>query len=140
MSPDFATARTEFRFGWWTIALFTVLGVGLEVMHGFKVGAYLDVGNETRRLMWTLAHAHGTLLGLLHIGWAATMRAIEDGDAGKQARTTGMLRAASVLLPGGFFLGGVWTYGSDPGLAAVIMVPLGALALIGGLVSAARQV
>ena len=27
-----------------------------------------------RRLMWTLAHAHGTLLGLVHIAFAVTVR------------------------------------------------------------------
>jgi len=49
-------------WGWWGLLVFLSLGIILEALHGFKVGAYLDVGNETRRLMWTLAHAHGTML------------------------------------------------------------------------------
>ena len=56
--------------------IFGALGLLLESLHGFKVRAYLDVTNETRRLMWTLAHAHGTVLGLgllalAALGWAA---------------------------------------------------------------------
>ena len=27
---------------------------------------------EARRLMWTLAHTHGTLLGLVHLAFSAT--------------------------------------------------------------------
>lgn len=33
--------------------------------------------------------------------------------------------AASVLLPGGFFLGGIFIHGGDPGLG-IFLVPLGA--------------
>src|ERR1041384_1548243 len=55
-------AQRHFRWGWWCLLLFVGLGVVLETMHAFKVSSYLNVGNETRRLMWTLAHAHGTLL------------------------------------------------------------------------------
>ena len=61
MSP---LARRHLKIGWLAIAVFSMMGIALEAAHGFKLGLYLDVGNETRRLMWTLAHAHGTLLGL----------------------------------------------------------------------------
>jgi len=37
--------------------------------------------------------------------------------------------AASVLLPGGFFLGGVVFYSGDPGLG-VLLVPVGAMSLL----------
>lgn len=53
--------------------LFIVLGIALETMHAFKVGSYLNAGNEIRRLMWTLAHAHGTLLALVHLAFGATV-------------------------------------------------------------------
>jgi len=62
------------RFGWWSLLLFTALGLGLESLHGFKVRAYLDVSNETRRLMWTLAHAHGALLSVLHVVFGLSLR------------------------------------------------------------------
>lgn len=52
-------ARRHLRFGWWSLLFFLTFGLGLETLHGLKVGWYLDVENETRRLMWTLAHAHG---------------------------------------------------------------------------------
>ena len=38
------------------------------------------------------------------------------------------LMAASLLLPGGFFLGGLVIYHGDPGLG-ILLVPLGALML-----------
>jgi len=71
--PDAPTyALRHLRFGWWSLLVFATLGLILESLHGFKVRAYLDVSNETRRLMWTLAHAHGTLLavvsGAAHLG------------------------------------------------------------------------
>ena len=60
------------RFGWWSLLVFLSLGGVLETLHGFKVGWYVDVGNETRRLMFTLAHAHGTLLALVNIAAVLT--------------------------------------------------------------------
>ena len=66
-------SRRHLRFGWWSLLLFMGLGLGLEIMHGFKLGFYLDLENETRRFMWRLAHVHGVLLGLLQIALAATL-------------------------------------------------------------------
>ena len=57
--------RRHLRFGWWTLLLFLSLGLVLEALHAFKASGYLSVAHETRRLMWTLAHAHGTLLGII---------------------------------------------------------------------------
>jgi hypothetical protein len=123
--------RRHLRFGWWSLLVFLTLGIVLEMLHGFKVGWYLDVANETRRLMWTLAHAHGTLLSVLHLVFAATA----CGDCRSPARPAAWRRRASAclfgatfLLPGGFFLGGVFVYDGDPGLG-VLLVPVGALLL-----------
>jgi hypothetical protein len=55
------------RFGWWALFISLVVGVFLETLHGFKLGWYLDVNNDMRRLMFTLAHAHGALLALVNI-------------------------------------------------------------------------
>ncbi|MFQ5492069.1 MAG: hypothetical protein ACE5GE_15235, partial [Phycisphaerae bacterium] len=60
-------ARRHLCFGWWSLLLFVAMGLVLESLHGFKVRFYLDVDNQTRRLMWTLCHAHGTLLAVIHI-------------------------------------------------------------------------
>ena len=128
MTPDYA--RRHLRFGWWSLLVFAAAGLGLETLHGFKVAAYLDVSNETRRLMWTLAHAHGTLLSLVHAAFAFTCFAFPTRPGRGAARriASALLIASSVLLPGGFFLGGTFVYEGDPGLG-VWLVPLGALAL-----------
>ncbi len=122
------TSLRHLRIGWLTIALFGLLGLVLETFHGFKVGAYLDRANETRRLMWTLAHAHGTLIGVLHLAMAFTLQSVGlDGPRVQRASTA--LLAAGALLPAGFFLGGVRFYAGDPGLG-IALVPIGAVLLI----------
>jgi hypothetical protein len=125
------------RFGWWSLFVFATLGLMLELLHGFKVQAYLSVSNETRRLMWTLAHAHGVLLGLIHVAFGLSL------DAGRLPmpnvpRTSVALMAASVLLPGGFFAAGIAFYEGDPGVGVVI-VPVGAVLLLIALFTVARD-
>jgi hypothetical protein len=78
--------------------------------------------------MWTLAHAHGIGLALLHMGFAATLALGFDALPPRAARASQLLRWATLLLPGGFFLGGVAPYEGDPGLG-VWLAPLGAAAL-----------
>lgn len=126
------------RLGWWSIALFGGFGLVLETLHGFKLGAYLDVSNETRRLMWTLAHAHGTLLGLAHIGFAWTVSTLSPG-LGRARQASSALAAASLLLPGGFFAGGVRFYAGDPGIG-IALVPIGAVLVIYAAVAVARDI
>lgn len=123
--------------GWWSLLLFATLGLVLESLHGFKVRAYLDASNETRRLMWTLAHAHGTLLALIHIVYGLTLRGAPDLNLRHPELTSGSLIGASVLLPGGFFLGGVQFYSGDPGLG-ILLVPVGASLLLTAVLLVAR--
>jgi hypothetical protein len=118
------------RFGWWSLLVFLSLGGVLETLHGFKVGWYVDVGNETRRLMFTLAHAHGTLLALVNIAAGLTER---KGDRfGLRPSVSFALIWAAILLPAGFFLGGIVVYDGDPGLG-VWLVPIGAALLFYGI-------
>ena len=117
--------------GWWSLLVFLALGLVLEALHGFKVGTYLKLSNETRRLMWTLAHAHGTLLGLVHLGFAFTVRSVPDWAPNTRALASGCLTGAGLLMPAGFFLGGVYIYSGDPGLG-ILLVPLGGLMLLAG--------
>jgi hypothetical protein len=131
-------ARRHLRFGWWSLFVFATLGLVLESLQGFKVRAYLDVANETRRLMWTLAHAHGTLLGVVHVIFALTVRASRDLAAQNLRPISIALIAASALLPGGFFLGGVVFYSGDPGVG-VLLVPIGAILLLFALFAIARK-
>jgi hypothetical protein len=122
-------ARRHLRFGWWSLLFFSVLGLALESLHGFKVRAYLDVSNDTRRLMWTLAHAHGTLLSLVHVLFGLSVRVAPEMGARNRPLMSWCLIGTSCLLPGGFFLGGIMFYGGDPGVG-VLLVPVGAASLI----------
>ena len=120
--------RRHLRYGWIGLLVFATLGSALETLHGFKSAAYLGVGNETRRLFWTLAHAHGVGLSLLHIGLAATVKLAFDAPTPRLLRAGTFLSLATILLPAGFFLGGIATYDGDPGLG-VLLAPIGAALL-----------
>jgi hypothetical protein len=122
-------ARRHLRFGWWSLLFFSILGLTLESLHGFKVRAYLDVSNETRRLMWTLAHAHGALLALVHVMFGLSVRVAPEMSARGRPLVSRCLIGASLLLPGGFFIGGVTFYGGDPGVG-VLLVPVGAVSMM----------
>ena len=106
--------------------MFLSLGGALETLHGFKIGWYVDVGNETRRLMFTLAHAHGTLLALINIAAGLTARKMDRFEL--RPSVSFALIWAAILLPAGFFLGGIVIYDGDPGLG-VWLVPVGAILL-----------
>ncbi|MEM1029179.1 MAG: hypothetical protein AAGN82_02465 [Myxococcota bacterium] len=128
--------RRHLRCGWSTLVVFMLLGLVLEGLHAFKAGFYLDADVETRRLMWTLAHAHGDLVALIHLAFAATVdRSRLDAFAAEVASR--LLLAATVLLPGGFFAGGIVVHGGDPG-AGVLLAPVGAAALIAAAALCAR--
>jgi len=128
-------ARRHLKFGRWCVLVFASAGLVLESLHGFKVRGYLDASNETRRLMWTLAHAHGALVGLINIVAGLMWRAFPPPPNARLVSTS--LIAAGVLLPGGFFLGGVTFYGGDPGIGTVL-VPIGAVLLLYALFCIAR--
>ena len=100
----------------------------LEILHGLKLDLYLDVRNSTRRLMWSLAHAHGTLFSLVHIGFAVTVSRLQEPMAPTASRC---FTWALLIFPLGFLLGGIWLHGGDPGLG-IFLVPVGALLLLAG--------
>jgi hypothetical protein len=132
-----ATVRRHLRIGWWSILVFLTLGVALEALHGFKTPWYLNVSNSTRRLMFTLAHAHGTLLGVLHVAFAATVPQLSGWDTRQRVLASNSLFGAGILIPAGFFLGGLVVYAGDPGLG-IILVPVGALLLFVAVFMTAR--
>jgi predicted GNAT family N-acyltransferase len=117
--------QRHFAIGWLALLVFLTLGIALEALHGFKIGAYLDVDHEARRLGLRLAHAHGVLLGLVNIAFATTLPACHLALAKLVSR---LLAAATILLPGGFFLGGLFARAGDPGVA-ILVVPVGAACL-----------
>src|SRR5205085_10431166 len=122
------------RFGWWSLLLFLSLGGVLETLHGFKIGWYVDVGNDMRRLMFTLARAHGTALALVNIVASLTARHFDGLDL--RTSVSASLIWAGILFPVGFFLGGVATYGGDPGLG-IWRVPVAATPRVYAVISAA---
>lgn len=131
MTDSSSTLAARHRvFGWWSLVVFVLLGFVLETLHGFKVGWYLDLANETRRHLFTLAHAHGTLLGLVHLAFATTESAGLPAPPQRVRLASALFVAASLLLPGGFFLGGLDPRGGDPGFG-VLAAPFGAAALFG---------
>ncbi len=132
-------AGRHLRIGWWALLIFAALGLVLESLQGFKVAAYLDVSNETRRLMWRLAHAHGALLGAINILFALTLGALPSPAFPGAHRISTALIAATILLPGGFLLGGVVFYSGDPGVG-VLLVPIGAVLLLLALFWIARGI
>lgn len=124
------------RFGWWALLAYLTLGLVLEGLHGFKLGWYLDAGHEMRRLMFTLAHAHGTLLALVNLAAGLTARAVAGFTLARSASRA--LVWAAVLMPAGFFLGGLVIHDGDPGLG-VLLVPVGAALLLYGVARTARD-
>ncbi len=132
-----ARVERHLRFGWWYLVMWVILGLVLETLHGFKTGWYLDVGNETRRLMLTLAHAHGAFLALVNIALGLTARSIPGFSLKRSASFS--LVGATILMPVGFLLGGLVIYGGDPGLG-IWLVPLGAFLLVYAVVAIALAV
>ena len=141
ISSDTATAlyiRRHLRFGWWSLLCFLTLGIVLESLHGFKVGWYLDVSHATRRLMWTLAHAHGVMFSLIHVAFGVTLPLLAPDTLRLARLASPCLICASFFLPGGFFLGGLVIHSGDPGLG-ILLVPVGAFFMfIGVLLTACR--
>src|SRR5262245_16248303 len=131
-------ARRHLRFGWWSVLVFLTLGIVLESLHGLKIGWYLDVSNSTRRLMWTLGHAHGTLLGLVNVAFGVSVQVLPGWNSKMRDVASMCLMIGAILMPCGFLLGGIVVYGGDPGLG-ILLVPLGALTLLVALYLTARQ-
>lgn len=128
--------RRHLVFGWAALLAFLALGLVLEALHGLKVGWYLDVASSTRRLMFTLGHAHGTLLALVNIAYALTLERI---PAAAQAGASRWLIAGSLLLPLGFLAGGVITFGGDPN-PGIALAAVGGVALVVAVGLIARSV
>lgn len=120
--------RLHSNIGWWTLLLFVTLGIVLESLHGFKVSWYLNVGEETRRLLWRLAHAHGTFLALVNIVFGLAVKQAGGNHPRWRSIASRCLIGATIALPAGFFLGGTSTYDGDPGIG-IALLPLGAAML-----------
>jgi hypothetical protein len=130
---DQATRRALVT-GFVLLAVFLPLGLTLEALHALKVQVYL--GSTVRREMWTLAHAHGNLLGILCLVFAALGERI-GGDGRRRMRIARLLSAGAVFMPIGFLLGGVLNSEGDPSLL-ILLVPVGGVLVLLALISAMR--
>jgi hypothetical protein len=138
-APRERSIRRHLIEGWGGLFLFTCLGIALECLLAFKVPLYVDVESESRRLLWRLAHAHGTLFSLIHLAAAFSFgRFAERAFPQPAGLISGTLTAASLLIPGGFFLAGVDARAGDPGLS-IALVPAGAVFLLIAFALAARE-
>jgi hypothetical protein len=122
-------AHRNHLLGWCGLLLFLSLGVVLEALHGFKAGFYLDLNQKVRREMWTLSHAHGTLLSLVNVVFAAGVTQFGGWTPARLRLVSLFLIDAALLIPLGFFLGGISPGESDPSLG-ILLVPFGAVLLL----------
>lgn len=121
--------RRHLVFGWCCVLGFILLGLMLDNFHAFHVGWYMDTNHQTRRLMSTLAHAHGTLLGGLHIAFAGTLFIVGESSTRHLRLASSSLLSVSLIMPLGFLLAGIFLLEDQPGIA-IFLVPVGALLLV----------
>ena len=115
--------RRHRRFGWTWLLIWLLFGLVLEMLNGFKASSYLI--EPVRREFWQLAHFHGVtlaLVNLIYVRWAEK----EPLSLGQQNLASWSLIIGSVLMPLGFFLGGLFHFEGDPGLG-IFLSPPGAL-------------
>lgn len=136
-NADPTLVRRHLMFGWWLVSTFLLLGLALEVLHGLKVQWYLSLANEARRLLWTLAHAHGVLLGLLNVAYALSLRNFPVRGR-RTGQVSALLIGGSLCLPTGFLLGGIVVHGGDPNVF-IVLSPVGGAMLAAGVPMAARD-
>jgi hypothetical protein len=119
--------------------VFGALGLGLESLHAIKLPFYVAEASETRRLMWALSHAHGTGLAAINILFAVTLRSAAAPFESYAGAISHCLIAATIVLPLGFFLGGIAFYNGDPGIGGV-GIPVGAMLLLIALALTAARI
>lgn len=129
------SSRVALRTGLCLLAVSLPLGLTLEALHAWKVRVYLD--SALRREMWTLAHAHGNLLGILCLVLAALGPQLVP-DFARRQRFERLLAVGAVMMPLGFLLGGVLNSEGDPSLG-IVLVPVGGVFVFVALVQAIRS-
>lgn len=128
--------RLVLKVGCALLAISLPMGVALEALHGFKVAQWL--ASPMRRELWRLAHAHGSMLGILCLLFVALApHHVEDQRA--RVRAGRELALGAVLMPLGFFAGGVLNFEGDPSLG-ILLVPVGAVLIVSALVRVLRAV
>ena len=133
MLGDAMSPERHMRLSLALAALFLAMGLWLEAMIGLRMAGWVD--DPLRREFLRLGHAHGGLLALLNLALGPALERL-----GTPAAWAGTIRGAAwtgaLLVGGGFVAGGLLHGPTDPGLP-VLVVPAGALMLLGSLVAAA---
>ncbi|MBK7993383.1 MAG: hypothetical protein IPK14_08125 [Blastocatellia bacterium] len=112
------------RYGWTALFLFLSFGSLLEGLLGFKsIGLVMD---PLRRELWSLAHFHGAMLAIINLVYSHWT---ENISSSQQNIASWSLIFGSILLPLGFFLGGIAHLEADPSLG-IFLVPIGTLMLL----------
>lgn len=112
------------RYGWTALFLFLSFGSLLEGLLGFKsIGLLMD---PLRRELWSLAHFHGAMLAIINLVYSQWA---ENISSSQQNIASWSLIFGSILLPLGFFLGGIAHLEADPSLG-IFLVPVGTLMLL----------
>ncbi|MFO0635113.1 MAG: hypothetical protein U0168_19890 [Nannocystaceae bacterium] len=115
------------------LALFLASGLWLEAMIGLRAGGWVD--DPLRREFLRLGHAHGALLALVNLALAWAMTKLQTPERwARRVRAAAWVGALAVGV--GFFGGGLWHGAADPG-PLVLIVPAGAMMLLGGCVAVA---
>ena len=104
--------KTQFCFAW--ICFWIFFGLLLDSFMGMKQLFYL--ANPIRREMWRLAHTHGTLMTLVFLAYVHFR-----GISKKQHEN--MMFIGALLMPVGFFLGGIVTTEIDPFVGVFLVMP-----------------
>lgn len=133
MQLDDAATRASARLGWTLLGLFMAGGLALEALHGIKAPWYLE--HALRRELLVLAHAHGALLALVNLAFAAHAGALLV-DARRRRLAGATLRWGAILVPAGFLLGAIGAGETDPSLG-ILLTPIGALLLLHGVTACA---
>ncbi len=117
--------------GWLGLAFWMSFGLLLEGLLGFRAPVYLQ--DSVRRELFRLAHTHGTVLSLVLLLAAFTLR---NMVASSNNFATLALRVGSVLMPFGFLLGGIFHPKDDVGIG-IFLAPIGGLMIIFGAINLA---
>jgi hypothetical protein len=126
-------ARQHLRYGWTALAVGLAFGVTLESLLGFKTVAYLL--DPLREELWRLAHLHLSMLALVNLVYASWADRESLSPAARRLASRALI-AGSMLLPLGFFFGGIAHYEGDPGIGIFLAPPGAILVLIAAAIQA----
>ncbi len=133
MYPRRVSPERHVRWSLAVTAIFLAVGLWLEAMIGLRAAGWVD--DPLRREFLRLGHAHGGILGILNLALAWALGSLHTPAAwARSIRRAAWLGA--VLVGVGFIGGGLWHGRSDPGLP-ILVVPAGALLLLGAVVATA---